>query len=82
MTDLWMLRPSKSDERYPYTYACDWLRMCDLAHSRSEAASLYDGYDEACFLADQYCLYYKGIYDAEEILKYSKKKLGEIYGSD
>lgn len=71
-----MYKPSKKDDRYPYTYACDWLRMCGAANSRSEASELYEGYDEACSLADQYCLYYGYLKAAEEVLRYSKTKLG------
>lgn len=31
---------SKEDSRYPYTYACDWLRMAGLAKSRSDASEV------------------------------------------
>lgn len=55
--------------RYPYTYACDWLRMKGLAESRSDAASMYDGWDEAVVLADKYVTYWALVNMANEILK-------------
>jgi len=29
---------SENDSRFPYTYSADWVRMCGLAESRSDAA--------------------------------------------
>lgn len=55
--------------RYPYTYACDWLRMKGLAESRSEAAGLYNGWDEAVVLAEKYVTYFALMNMADEFLK-------------
>jgi len=63
-----MDKPNRKDKRYPYTYACDWLRMAGKADSRADACRLYDGYDEACRYADQYCIYWGFMYDAEAVL--------------
>ena len=72
------MKPNKESARYPYTYACDWLRMCGKADTRSEAAQLYDGYDEACRYADQYVLYWSIRENAESLLEQGKRE--GIYG--
>jgi hypothetical protein len=72
-----MVRPTNKDSRYPYTYACDWLRMAGAAKSRGDACRLYDGYDEACTLADQYIIYWNLQQDAEDVLRHTKERLND-----
>ena len=52
-----IIAKSRDSTRYPYTYACDWLRMLGLADSRSEAARLYKDEGEAIKLAEKYIYY-------------------------
>lgn len=58
----------REHSRYPYTYACDWLRMKGLAQSRSDAAQLINGRDEAVILAEQYVTYFSLLNMADEFL--------------
>jgi len=47
----------RSSTRYPYTYACDWLRITKGYNSRSEAAHHYKDRNEAVEIAEMYILY-------------------------
>lgn len=78
---------SKNDSRYPYTYSADWIRLCGLAESRSDAAEwakLYcakHGIDLESFkasCADQYISYFNDLNAVEtRPLKWRKELLAQ-----
>ncbi len=59
----------RSHSRYPYTYACDWLRLQGKAETRAEAAGMYDGWTEAVVLAEKYVTYWALVNMANELLQ-------------
>jgi hypothetical protein len=59
----------RNHSRFPYTYACDWLRMAGKAGSRSDAAQLYNGPEEAAVYAELYVIYTAHMDVAEALLK-------------
>lgn len=65
----------KQSTRYPYTYACDWLREAGIALDRSQAAQTISKLsdkmgvprdDLARILAEQYCNFWSQIEELEE----------------
>ena len=44
--------------RYPYTYACDWIRQLGFADSRSDATKYCKDEDGAKLFAEQYVTYW------------------------
>jgi hypothetical protein len=67
----------RDSSRYPYTYACDWLRMKGKAKSRSEAAQLYSDEAEATIYAEQYVAYEASQAMAEDMINEALQAMAE-----
>ena len=61
---------TRNSQRYPYTYACDWIREAGLAQSRSDASQWrrakavelgIEDAELARLYADQYIHYYASL---------------------
>jgi hypothetical protein len=65
---------TKENSRYPFTFACDFVRMAGLAHSRADASILLgkladfvglEHREMAEKVANQYIDYYAGLHELE-----------------
>jgi hypothetical protein len=48
----------RDSSRYPYTYACDWIKQLGFAYSRADATKFYKSAEEAKVFAEQYVTYW------------------------